>query len=118
MVDIVRYIAEDWGKCPICNKLFFNPLCLLDCLHVFCELCVQGEFEQQVKHSHDPRKRPQACPGCGKSVNVAYPDHFVHTVVEKQRENFSNKQQTQKKETKFDKKKPPSSKWYTKILNE
>jgi hypothetical protein len=37
-------------KCPLCLKMMQEPVCLAQCMHAFCKVCIEGSFLKTGKN--------------------------------------------------------------------
>ncbi|PKY01544.1 hypothetical protein P168DRAFT_292646 [Aspergillus campestris IBT 28561] len=66
--------------CSICTELLYQPLTLLDCLHIFCGSCLKEWFKAQASRR---RSSPRfTCPSCRAIVRETRPNAKITTLLD------------------------------------
>eukprot|EP00397_Hematodinium_sp_SG-2012_P051928 GEMP01061134.1.p1 GENE.GEMP01061134.1~~GEMP01061134.1.p1 ORF type:complete len:312 (+),score=45.49 GEMP01061134.1:29-937(+) len=71
-VSLASQLSEEMS-CGICSEVFFNPLCIVPCLHNFCSVC----FLQWAMS----RSCAVVCPICRCEVEGARPNHHLRSIL-------------------------------------
>ena len=67
---------SDQLKCPICNEIFTNTVCLLDCMHRFCKSCLNTSFQINNNQNNTKIKK---CPV--NNIYKKYTEYYIYINV-------------------------------------
>lgn len=79
---LAQEIHDEFLTCKICLEGFKNPKCL-DCLHTFCEQCIENHVMSECTYKKYSDYREFTCPLCRKRTNLPIggvkklPDNFL-----------------------------------------
>eukprot|EP00117_Sycon_ciliatum_P046459 scpid89033/ scgid33276/ Tripartite motif-containing protein 5; TRIM5alpha len=74
--------------CPICIRVFKNPMTLVPCAHKVCQSCIR-KMKQTSQRSarRGSGQSDLSCPTCRKPIESHHLDHTMRNLVEMIREN-------------------------------
>ncbi|KAK3085053.1 hypothetical protein FSP39_023565 [Pinctada imbricata] len=91
---LAQEINDEFLTCKICLEVYKNPKCL-DCLHTFCEACIDNHVMSECTYKKYSDYREFTCPLCRKRTQLPLggvkklPDNFLVSslseVVQRQR---------------------------------